>query len=317
MSTCPSRRLPLFGGADLGIAVLPVDAAQGRIIIERVALQFVEIVKMLSARVDHIRAPGSDARIGRRCAADKGQRVHRHVDDRADRVARIRRTEQRQLDKRAFSDAPNRQGLAKIGLVRRQPQFIGHIEDAGDPGRRIDREPLNRFPGLLDIPLQCVVDGDGGLFEVLHDVVDTLLHAFRHMVGVRLGDRPHDRMIGGDISLEDRPVDRLRRIMLGIGVIRARSHREARRRIRRSITPTPRRPPNAPVTCLRDWRSEQGDGFRAPEFLRTSSVRCSASERRADLPQPRPQGQDDGNCRPVLGMFLRRGAVKRGRVDRR
>ena len=115
------RRLPFLGGANLGIAVLPVDAAQGRIIIERVAFQFVEIVKMLSARVDHIRAPGSDARISRRRAADEGQRVHRHVDNRAHCIARIRRTEQRQFDKRAFSDAPDRQGLAEIGLVRRYP----------------------------------------------------------------------------------------------------------------------------------------------------------------------------------------------------
>jgi len=126
----------------------------------------------------------------------------------------------RQLDKRAFSDAPNRQGLAKVGLVRRQTKFVGHIEDAGDPGRGIYSEALNRLPSLLDIPLQCIINHDGGLFEILHDVVNTLLHAFRHMVGVRLGNRFHDCMIGGDISLEDGPVDRLRRIMLGIDVIR-------------------------------------------------------------------------------------------------
>jgi hypothetical protein len=40
------------------------------------------------------------------------------------------------------------------------------------------------------------------------------------MVGVRLGNRFHDRMIGCDISLEDGPVDGLRRITLGIGIIR-------------------------------------------------------------------------------------------------
>jgi hypothetical protein len=99
---------PLFGGANLGVAVLSVDASQRRIIIERVAFQFVEVVKMLSARVDYIRAPGSDARIGRRCAADKSQRIHCHVDDCADGVARIRRPEQRQFDKRAFSNPPDR-----------------------------------------------------------------------------------------------------------------------------------------------------------------------------------------------------------------
>jgi hypothetical protein len=42
------------------------------------------------------------------------------------------------------------------------------------------------------------------------------------MVGVSLCDRSHDRMIGGDICPEDRPVDRLRRIVLGIDILSAR-----------------------------------------------------------------------------------------------
>ena len=106
--------------------------------------------------------------------------------------------------------------------MRRQPQFIGHIENPGDPGRRVDCEPLNRFPGVLDVPLQCVVDRDGGFFEVLHDIVDAFLHALRHMVGVRLGNRFHYRMIGRDVGFEDRPVDGLRRIMVGLDLIRYR-----------------------------------------------------------------------------------------------
>ena len=99
-------------------------------------------------------------------------------------------------------------------------QFIRHIENPGHSGGRIDREPLNRLPGLLDIPLQCVVHRDRGFLEVLHDIVNALLHAFRHVVGIRLGDRLHDRMIGSDIGLEDRSVDRLGRIVLGVGIIR-------------------------------------------------------------------------------------------------
>ena len=126
---------------------------------------------MLRAGVDDVRAPGSDSRVGCWRTADKGERVHRHVDDRADRVSRIRWAEQRQFDERAFSDTPNRQGLAEIGLVRRQTQLIGHIEDPGHPGRRIDCEALHRFPGVLDVSLQHVVDGYGRLFEVLDDIV--------------------------------------------------------------------------------------------------------------------------------------------------
>jgi hypothetical protein len=39
------------------------------------------------------------------------------------------------------------------------------------------------------------------------------------MVGISFGDWLHDRMISCDVNLKDRPVDGLRRIMLGVGVI--------------------------------------------------------------------------------------------------
>jgi hypothetical protein len=39
------------------------------------------------------------------------------------------------------------------------------------------------------------------------------------MVGISFGDGLHDRMIGRDVNLEDRPVDGLRRIMLGVGIV--------------------------------------------------------------------------------------------------
>lgn len=74
---------------DLGLPVLPVDTAQRRVIIEGVALQFVEIMEVLGARVDDIGAAARNARISRRSGADKVERVHRHIDDGADRIARI------------------------------------------------------------------------------------------------------------------------------------------------------------------------------------------------------------------------------------
>src|SRR5215467_7795006 len=86
------RLFSLLSSGDLGVPMLTVYAAQCRVIIERVALQFVEIMQMLSTDIDDIRAPRGDARICRGCTADKGQGVHRHVDNRADRVSRIRRT---------------------------------------------------------------------------------------------------------------------------------------------------------------------------------------------------------------------------------
>jgi hypothetical protein len=42
------------------------------------------------------------------------------------------------------------------------------------------------------------------------------LDAVRDVIDISLCDRFHDRMVGGDIDLEDGPIDRLRRIMLGV-----------------------------------------------------------------------------------------------------
>ena len=111
------------------------------------------------------------------------------------------------------------EGLTKVGFVRRDAQFFGHIEDSGNAGRRIHCEPLNRLPGMIHIALQHVVDHDGWLLEVLHDVADALLHGLGHVFGIGLCHRLHDRVVGGHIGLEDGSVDGLGRIVLGIGVI--------------------------------------------------------------------------------------------------
>src|ERR1700752_5290221 len=73
------RLLRPLGSADLRISMLPINTAQRCVIIERVALQFVEVMKVLCARVDDIGSAGADARGSRGGAPDIGQRVHRKI----------------------------------------------------------------------------------------------------------------------------------------------------------------------------------------------------------------------------------------------
>src|SRR6516165_1171530 len=131
------RLLRPLGSADLRISMLPINTAQRRIIIERVALQLVEVMKVLCARVDDIGSAGADARGSRGGAPDIGQRVHRKIHDSADCIAGIRRAQQGQLDKRALTNAPHTEGLPEISLVRWQSPVRCHIEDAGDTDRGI------------------------------------------------------------------------------------------------------------------------------------------------------------------------------------
>jgi hypothetical protein len=69
---------------------------------------------------------------------------------------------------------------------------------------------------VLDVALQRIINGDGWFLQVLHQVVDTPLHPIRNVVHVSLRDWFHDRVVGGDIRLEDCPVYRLRRVVFGI-----------------------------------------------------------------------------------------------------
>ena len=85
--------LVLIASASVKFAHVPkVVEEMARVGFDGVKLNVIAVMEVLSARIDDIGAPGSDARVGRRGAADKSQRVQGHVDRRSDRIARIRRT---------------------------------------------------------------------------------------------------------------------------------------------------------------------------------------------------------------------------------
>src|SRR5438105_5601781 len=94
---------------DLGLAVLPIDAAQGGVKVERAAFQLVEIGQMLASRIDEFGAGPCIAEIAQRRIAGPPQWGEGGPDRAADGVAQIRGAERRQLDERPFGNAPNRQ----------------------------------------------------------------------------------------------------------------------------------------------------------------------------------------------------------------
>ena len=82
-------------------------------------------------------------------------------------------------------------------------------------------------PACARCPLQQIVDRVRRLLEVLHDVANALPDRFRNMIDIGLRHRPNYRVVGGEIGLEDGPVDRLGRIVVGIGARRAARSRGA------------------------------------------------------------------------------------------
>jgi hypothetical protein len=68
------------------------------------------------------------------------------------------------------------------------------------------------------MPLQQVVDRYRRFLKILHDVGNALANRLRHVVDIGLRHRAHDRMIGGEIRLEDRSIDRLAGVVDGVGI---------------------------------------------------------------------------------------------------
>src|SRR5438034_1737453 len=134
------------------------------------------------------------------------------IEQQTETVAYRGGTEDRQNQVRAAADTPRAQGLAEILVVLLESQLGGEVENAGDPERRIEKNPPKVVYPLLKFTLQHVVHGNPDVLEVGHEIGNTGANgAWPHgAVGSR--HRLDHRLVRSIVEAEHHPVERLERV---------------------------------------------------------------------------------------------------------
>src|SRR5437773_434178 len=134
------------------------------------------------------------------------------VQQQAETVADAGGTEDRQNQIRAAADTPRAQGLAEILVVLLESQLGGEVENAGDPERRIEKNPPKVVYPLLKFTLQHVVHGNPDVLEVGKEIGNTGANGTWQHGAIGSRHRLDHRLVRSIVEAEHHPVERLERV---------------------------------------------------------------------------------------------------------
>src|SRR3989442_14953448 len=97
---------------------------------------------------------------------DLKNEVGLRIEHQAETVANRRGTQDRQNQVRAAADAPPAQCLPEILVVLLQSEVGREVENAGDPERRIEKDPSEILEPPLELALQHIVHRDPDVLEI-------------------------------------------------------------------------------------------------------------------------------------------------------
>src|SRR5687767_14169208 len=92
----------------------------------------------------------------------------------------------RQVHERSGADAPHRQCLPEVFVVRFQSDRGGDIEQAGKPERAVEHETTGIAQSLLGLALQELVEHRRWILEVAEEIADADTHPARCDLAVAL-----------------------------------------------------------------------------------------------------------------------------------
>jgi hypothetical protein len=203
----------LFALGDKHGSVLRRRTSQGGVIIYRGMFQHVRGRKHLRPGIDDPDSAACHAYRRNRAAWNVVRGFGGKVHNFAEAVSHIRRSKKRQLNGRAWTDAPYPQGLSEVCIMP-WPVPIGcHIEKPQASDSRIQAKALRGVPGPMNVPLQDVIHRDTGLGEIVDEVMDAPSDTVRDVILIAAGDRLQGVMIQELIAGKNRPVGRLCRIV--------------------------------------------------------------------------------------------------------
>ena len=139
-------------------------------------------------------------------------RVEIAVNQRTDRLANIRRPQNRQHQIGAGIKTPLAEGLAKVAVVPFQAGFAGDIETTQQSDGRIDQYPAGVGHRIDHLALQKAVDADENVVDVGKHIADTIARRFRHHRLVAGRDRSEERVIDAFVEAEHGAIEAFKRI---------------------------------------------------------------------------------------------------------
>ena len=129
------------------------------------------------------------------------------------RVARGRRTQQRQYQVRAGRHAPHAQGLAEIRAASLQTGPSGDIKQTENAENRVDRDPQTGFGRVHGSGLQSIVHGRPDVLQITKKIAHAGLYRLRDIFLVTHCHRPEQLGIHLIIELTDAPVGGFVRVL--------------------------------------------------------------------------------------------------------
>src|SRR6266571_175852 len=163
---------------------------------------------------------------------DLENKVGLGIEQQTETVAYRGGAEDRQDQIRTAADAPPAQCLPEIFVVLLQAHVGREIENAGDPERRIEKDPSEILDPSLELALQYIVYRNPHVLEIGEEIGNTGADNPRQHGAVGSRHRLDHRLVRGIVEAEHHPVERLegvRRVAPRSGAASQRSRQEQRR----------------------------------------------------------------------------------------
>src|SRR5882672_5425824 len=153
-----------------------------------------------------------DSCVAHRNIIDSPYQVGLCIDQESETVANRRGTQDRQNQVRAAADAPPAQSLPEILVVLLQTEVGREVENAGDPERRIEKDPSEILEPPLELALQHIVHRNPDVLEIGKKIGNAGTQDSRHDAAVTLGHRLDHSPVHRIVETEHRAIERLERV---------------------------------------------------------------------------------------------------------
>src|ERR1700689_3438311 len=162
------RRRGWFPMPQIGGAILTIEAAQRRIKVDRLALDFVQRIDVARAFIDsadyHFGSAYAGLIVEARRDVDNWvrEKIHAH----ADCIPWVRWPQQRQHKIRALMNAPDIERLPEVAPLALETMPAGEVHTPRQPDGAVRHEAAQRRARALELALQQVIDQDNRFMNI-------------------------------------------------------------------------------------------------------------------------------------------------------
>lgn len=210
--------------------MLAVEAAIGPVGIERGAVDHPRPIEKAFGAVGRIEAePHPIGGVDYPAGDDPAQGIHGEVDAGSGEIARIARTQERNVEIGSARHAPGGEGQAEIRRLRGNARLFCQIDQPAEAEAAVDDEAEQGVAGAAGLALEQVVGEVDRAQKIGEPVMDAVANRFRHALPVGIAERAEDEAIDLATDGEEGPVRRFQGIVVELE-LRGRSGIVGRRR---------------------------------------------------------------------------------------